>query len=369
MGGDFGLATRIEHADERKHTICGTPNYIAPEVLKKKGHSFEADIWSIGCILFTLLVGKPPFETNALKETYSRIMKNEYNVPKSISSNAKKLIVQLLQFDPALRPAIGELLEYQFMLSGYKPSQLPLSCLSLAPRFEGQETNSNDSNLQELIKQLTSVIKSNPSTKADFAGDEIEDPKSSPIFWITQWVDYSNKYGFGYALCDHSVGVVFRDKSKLLLFADKITLQYVNEEGHEEYHKLEKHTSDIDKKVKILHKFMDHMNQLVRAGSKIELKEGDAMSRVPSIKKWFRTTNAVVMYLTNGTLQINFFGDHCKIIVCPFMGAVTFIDGQQNHKTLSLQMIQKYGCSEKLIEMLKYASEKLNTILRCSNTM
>jgi polo-like kinase 1 len=50
--GDFGLATRLAHADERKMTICGTPNYIAPEILKESGHSFEVDVWSLGVILY-----------------------------------------------------------------------------------------------------------------------------------------------------------------------------------------------------------------------------------------------------------------------------------------------------------------------------
>ena len=58
--GDFGLATKVDYDGERKKTLCGTPNYIAPEVLGKKGHSYEVDVWSLGCILYTLLVGKPP---------------------------------------------------------------------------------------------------------------------------------------------------------------------------------------------------------------------------------------------------------------------------------------------------------------------
>lgn len=75
--GDFGLAAKIEFEGERKRTICGTPNYIAPEVLENKnGHSYEVDIWSFGVILYTMLIGKPPFETSDVKTTYKRIKAN-----------------------------------------------------------------------------------------------------------------------------------------------------------------------------------------------------------------------------------------------------------------------------------------------------
>ena len=68
--GDFGLATKIEFDGERKRSLCGTPNYIAPEVLDgKTGHSFEVDIWGLGIIMYVLLIGKLPFETNNKKES------------------------------------------------------------------------------------------------------------------------------------------------------------------------------------------------------------------------------------------------------------------------------------------------------------
>ena len=79
--GDLGLAVKLMSRGDKRNTLCGTPNYIAPEILVKKGHSFEVDIWSMGCIMYTMLVGKPPFETNSLKETYSKIKKCEYIIP------------------------------------------------------------------------------------------------------------------------------------------------------------------------------------------------------------------------------------------------------------------------------------------------
>ena len=59
--GDFGLATKLEFPGDRRKTICGTPNYIAPEILESKGHGCEVDIWSFGVIAYTMAYGRPPF--------------------------------------------------------------------------------------------------------------------------------------------------------------------------------------------------------------------------------------------------------------------------------------------------------------------
>ncbi|CAB3383428.1 Hypothetical predicted protein [Cloeon dipterum] len=135
--GDFGLATIVEFKGERKKTLCGTPNYIAPEVLNKVGHSFEVDVWSIGCILYTLLVGRPPFETTSLKETYQRIRNCEYSLSKAaLSPEAVNLIRRMLQSEPKARPTVKQLLDDPFFTSGYMPKELPTTCLSVEPRFD-----------------------------------------------------------------------------------------------------------------------------------------------------------------------------------------------------------------------------------------
>ncbi len=83
--GDFGLATKLDFEGDKKRTICGTPNYIAPEILEgKTGHSYEVDIWSLGVIIYTLLIGKPPYETSDVKTTYQRIKRNQYSFPDHI---------------------------------------------------------------------------------------------------------------------------------------------------------------------------------------------------------------------------------------------------------------------------------------------
>lgn len=60
---DFGLATHVSKPDEKHTTLCGTPNYISPEVASRASHGLPVDVWGLGCMMYTLLVGKPPFGT------------------------------------------------------------------------------------------------------------------------------------------------------------------------------------------------------------------------------------------------------------------------------------------------------------------
>lgn len=135
--GDFGLATKLEFEGDRKRTICGTPNYIAPEILEsKQGHSYEVDIWSLGVILYTLLIGKPPFETSDVKTTYRRIKMNAYSFPDhiTISEQARNLITKILNLDPSKRPNLDEIREHAFFHMGNSiPKLLPASTLACPP--------------------------------------------------------------------------------------------------------------------------------------------------------------------------------------------------------------------------------------------
>lgn len=102
----------------------------------KNGHSYEVDVWSLGVITYTLLIGKPPFETNDVKTTYRRIRMNAYSFPEHviISTQAKNLITRILHSDPAKRPSIDEILAHEFFNSGGTiPKLLPVSTLACPP--------------------------------------------------------------------------------------------------------------------------------------------------------------------------------------------------------------------------------------------
>ncbi|KXN92919.1 Cell cycle serine/threonine-protein kinase CDC5/MSD2 [Leucoagaricus sp. SymC.cos] len=151
---DFGLAALIENPGERKKTICGTPNYIAPEVLfdTVNGHSFEVDTWSIGVILYTIIIGRPPFQTKDVKEIYKRIRDNDYEFPidRKIGTAVKTLIQQILTPDPSLRPTLYEILEHLFFIQGPVPSYIPSSAHDIAPDFSNITPPLSDSNLRRL---------------------------------------------------------------------------------------------------------------------------------------------------------------------------------------------------------------------------
>lgn len=113
---DFGLATQLSRPDEKHNTLCGTPNYISPEVASRATHGLPVDVWGVGCMMYTLLVGKPPFDTDGVKSTLTRVVMADFVVPSYLSIEAKDLLNRMLRKNPSDRIAIEDVLTHPFML-------------------------------------------------------------------------------------------------------------------------------------------------------------------------------------------------------------------------------------------------------------
>lgn len=93
---DFGFAKRVAF---KTYTLCGTPEYIAPEVLLNKGHGKGVDWWTLGILMYEMLVGQPPFVDDDPMGIYQQILAGKVNFPRFIDRNAKSLVKKLLMAD------------------------------------------------------------------------------------------------------------------------------------------------------------------------------------------------------------------------------------------------------------------------------
>mmetsp|Transcript_19139 Transcript_19139/g.27673 ORF Transcript_19139/g.27673 Transcript_19139/m.27673 type:complete len:733 (+) Transcript_19139:108-2306(+) len=116
---DFGFARRV-HTPQSLVTRCGTPTYVAPEILKNHPHDTAADMWSVGVILYVLLVGYPPFMEDNQRVLFRKIRYGEYEFFKEdweeISEEAKDLIQKLLVVDPLHRLTAREALRHYWIV-------------------------------------------------------------------------------------------------------------------------------------------------------------------------------------------------------------------------------------------------------------
>jgi|LauGreDrversion4_2_1035121.scaffolds.fasta_scaffold862633_1 serine/threonine protein kinase len=120
--GDMGLARRHGGEHLLHGTYCGSPMYMAPEILLNQPYNHQADIWSLGTIFYHLLTGNYPFDSKSLAELKSKIQKGIYQIPNCVrlSSQALDFIDGCLKFDYRLRLSIKDLKTHPF----YQASKL-----------------------------------------------------------------------------------------------------------------------------------------------------------------------------------------------------------------------------------------------------
>ena len=422
--GDFGLATKLEFDGERKRTVCGTPNYIAPEILEgKTGHSFEVDIWSLGVIIYTLIIGKPPFETNNVKETYKRIKNDNYSFPENalISEPSKELIQSILVLDPNKRPNLDQILASDFFNMGINvPKLLQPSTLACPPslnyikqfipdvgpngilnnyKSKKKAYNNVDGN-DDIISDRTK-LQSQQSIKMNNFGNNpsnINNNESRPFttsglynitksntnniyqsnhhgnldnkndIWVKKWIDYSSKYGLGYILSNGHVGVYFNDSTKIIYRPNGMNFIYVERKPQERTEIVTPHllseefNKDLNKKVILLQHFKAYLLE-ENKNNPIEKKESENidMKNYVYVKKWMRTKHAILFRLSNKIVQVCFL-DQTEIILSSETRVVTYVDKKGERLTFPLSSALDSNNNE-MTKRLRYTKQILMHML------
>ncbi|CAG8624897.1 5083_t:CDS:10 [Ambispora gerdemannii] len=422
--GDFGLATQLQDASERKKTICGTPNYIAPEVLfDKTGHSYEVDIWSVGVIVYTLLFGKPPFQTKGnVEDIYRKIKEHKYDFPSniSVSSDAKDLINYMLTQQPASaqhRPSAKPFLLQRLHANkttnvcttnktGFRSNtdSSPAGCITRQPKQASTDDNwtkrfiatlktinhkkttnictTNKTGFRSNTDSSPAAFKTHQHSAIGAAYDTIErafaesklekfqipSPLSSseapapPAVFITKWIDYSTKFGIGYELTDGSVGMYLNDKSTLVLSPDELHFEFISTRLKRSLHTLKDYPSSLAKKVGLLNNFKSALAKPMFKSYPYSCVDKNRTDGMIFLTKYTKTAHGILFRLSNRVVQVNFY-DHHKFLLSDDGRVVTWINSDQEMKTLHVNNEIFSGQYPVIVSRLKYIREILKRML------
>lgn len=111
---DFGWS--VHAPSSRRKTMCGTLDYLPPEMVEQRDHDYRVDIWSLGVLAYEFLVGNPPFEEHGHKATYQRIAKVDLRIPPFVSPEAADMIKRLLIYTPERRMDLAEVPHHPWIL-------------------------------------------------------------------------------------------------------------------------------------------------------------------------------------------------------------------------------------------------------------
>lgn len=183
--GDFGLAAVLADEQDRRTTLCGTPNYIAPEILSKsgtRGHDSKVDVWAIGIICYAMLIGIPPFQSKTQQEIYSKLKTLDYewkvDSHNYIPQDAKDLVAACLNLLATDRPEMDDLVEMNFFKTGVIADTLDSRCLQEKPQWllnadpRGDRVMSGCGISHEMICSLSGVGRQPDGTCRPAAGEK-----------------------------------------------------------------------------------------------------------------------------------------------------------------------------------------------------
>lgn len=114
---DFGWS--VHAPNSRRATVCGTLDYLPPEMVERREHDRSVDLWCLGVLMYEFLVGQPPFYAESNYETYAKIRAVDYTFPSHVSEDARNLVRRLLVCDPNRRMNLDDVLNHPFITKDY----------------------------------------------------------------------------------------------------------------------------------------------------------------------------------------------------------------------------------------------------------
>ena len=155
---DFGFARYFDN-DMVIQTICGSPLYMAPEIMKNKKYDLKSDLWSVGIILYEMLVGQAPFRAKNIFELMRHIEKNDVKIPRdsNISEDCKDLLLKLLKKNPEERIEWHDFFSHPWLDSEFKEREDMLMEISNMNNF-GEMNQLIDNNSVGIFEQDNSVF-------------------------------------------------------------------------------------------------------------------------------------------------------------------------------------------------------------------
>ena len=348
----FKYSIRLNPNEEKAKLNCGTPNYKAPEILEgKDGYSYEVDIWALGIIIYTLIIGKPPFNSNNIETTNEKIKSIEYSFPENsmISNDAKNLISQILVKEPSKRLSLDQILNHDFLKQGSIPDLLPSESLTTTPSLN-------------YIRQFI--------PNANEFGIVTKEELKAPDIYVIKFIDYSSKYGVGYILSNGFCGVYFNDNTKIILNPNTNMFYYIeraiidNKKEIINSYNLNNYPDIIKKKVILLEHFKKYLfnvnnNKNIRTN---KMNENDNKNEpFTYVKKWYKAEDCIYFRLTNKIFQF-IFNDKTEIIISSPNKIVIYEDNNKSRNIFHLSTAME-SSNKEMVKKLEYAKKLLLNLL------
>lgn len=298
--GDFGLAVKLKDFNEERNTMCGTPNYISPEIINRQPYGLASDMWSLGCIVYACLTGAPPFESDSIKDTFLKANDMKYSMPKYLSNEAKDLVSSLLTWDSEQRINIFQVKEHPFFASVFGVN---LSAMRLSPISRQEITYA------EYSEQMVSPIKTHDTQRNFTKRKKRFDSRVLPISTSNLCLSLPFKHLLRDGMLEimENKRIILRLKNKFLeVSSDGYTVNYDGEEMR---------INNMTRHCAKLYKYLDSVLEAIRSKTpKVSVRVKDAKCMLmwnappPNFEVDFNNGDKLVMRVGDDNVRI-FAGD------------------------------------------------------------